>query len=201
MIHLKPAEGTSRFLCCFQSSLMMPPGDTVTDDPNNVTCSVEIEYEAFERMLAAPMNRHEQLAVKVKELIWEMLVDRRMNNAFQVPPEKRRLFLEEFGTRVRKLDEEQEGQDLLLSIRKEQIKELKRIGKAYRDHCAKLSQLLIEVFKANPPYKLEEIPKTCGACGTPAASCDTDCAAAAAMVQHNVLARAIEKILTIDPLT
>lgn len=200
MIHLKPADGTSRFLCCFQSSLMLAPGDAVTDDPNNVTCAVDIEYEAFEKMLIAPINWHERLAVKVKELIWEMLVDRRINNAFAVPPEKRRAFLEEFGTRLRKIDEEQEGQDLLLAIRKEQVKELKRIAKAFREHAAQLSQVLIRVMQANPPYPIDEIPKSCGACGTPAASCDTDCSAAAEMAQHNFLIREIEKLLTTNPL-
>lgn len=200
MIHLKPAEGTSRFLCCFQSSLMMPPGDTVTDDPNNVSCSVDIEYEAFERMLTAPMDRYHDLSRKVQETIWEMLVDRRINNTFQVLPEKRRPFLEEFGKRVRKLDEEQEGQDLLLMVRKEQVKELKRIAKAYREHAAQLSQLLITVLKANPPFDLDVIPPSCGACETPECEKFTTCDERAAMIRHNIMTREIEKLLTINPL-
>jgi len=199
MIHLKPAEGTSRFLCCFQSSLMLPPGDSVTDDPAKVDCAVEVPYEAFEKLLAAPMDRYNTMGKRVQELIWEMLVDRRMNNAFQVLPEKRRDFLEEFGKRLRKMEDDEDGKDTLLMIRKEQVKELKRIAKGFRDHSAKLSDVLIKVLHANPPFPLEDIPPMCPAYPKP---CEhKDCAQRAAMVAHNVLAREIEKLLTIDPLT
>lgn len=200
MIHLKPAEGTTRFLCCFQSSLMLAPGDGMTEDPAHVTCSVEIEYEAFEKILIAPMDRHKVLAESIQTTIWEMLVDRRINNTFQVEPNKRRAFLEEFGKRVRKLEETDEsaGKDLLLSIRSQQTKELKRIGKAFREHSANLSTLLIKILTSNPTIPLEEIPAPCL---NPGPECGhADCAKRAAMIAHNNLSREIEKLLTVDPL-
>lgn len=45
------------------------------------------------------------------------------------------------------------------------------------------------------PYRDDEFPTTCGACGTPAASCDTDCVDAANMSKHNALIRRAKKFL------
>lgn len=204
MIHLKPAEGTARFLCCFQSSLMMKPGDTTTEDPAQVTCKEEIPYEALERMLVAPMDRHNAMAESIKQLIWEMLVDRRLNNTFQILPENRREFLETFGKRLRKLEETDEsaGKDMLLTIRKEQVGEIKRIAKAFREHCANLTAMLIKVHQANPPIPLEEVPDACasGDCGGEECERLPTCDARAAAIAHNKLAREIEKLLLHDPL-
>jgi hypothetical protein len=142
------------------------------------------------------------MAVKVRELVWELLVERRLNSAFQVLPENRREFLETFGKRLRKLEEtdEQAGKDLLLAIRSQQTKELKRIGKAFREHAANLSEILMRVVVANPAYPLDEVPAGCPKCATSECEDSIDCQRRAAMIKHNVLVRDIEKLLTFNPL-
>lgn len=48
-------------------------------------------------------------------------------------------------------------------------------------------------------YKDEDFPDTCGACGTPAGNCDTDCMDAAHMSRHNGnIHRAKEWLKAID---
>lgn len=195
MIHLQPVEGSSRLLCCFKSSIMLPAGDSLTNDPARVTCSTDVDYKDFEKVLTAPMDRHIALAEKIKRAIWELLVARKLDSAFQLKPEDRRNFLEDFGQKVRKIEDEDDGKDTLLTIRKEQVKQLKQIGKAYRDRSRELEAMLTLIVAANPEYRLEEIPKSCGACGTPNASCDMDCATAASMAQHNAVIRKAKKLL------
>lgn len=178
---------------------MLGPEDRTTDDPANVTCDGSPTYEDFERVLLAPMNRHAEMQEKIKRHIWTMLVARKYDNAFQIKPHERRAFLEEFGKALRKLEDEEDGKDTLLMIRKEQVKQLKALGKAHKKFGEEVSKTLMMILVANPEYPLDQIPKTCGACGTPAAQCDTDCAAAAAMAQHNQVIRNAMTLLERGP--
>lgn len=46
-------------------------------------------------------------------------------------------------------------------------------------------KIIADLLAELQPYKAEDYPRTCGACGTPAACCDTDCMTAAHMAQHD----------------
>lgn len=46
-------------------------------------------------------------------------------------------------------------------------------------------KVIEDLLKYLEPHKREDYPRTCGACGTPNANCDTDCMDAAAMSEHD----------------
>ena len=50
------------------------------------------------------------------------------------------------------------------------------------DRAPKVVSDLLEQLEL---YKRENYPETCGACGTPSASCDTNCMDAAYMARHD----------------
>lgn len=59
-----------------------------------------------------------------------------------------------------------------------------------------LEEALRRLLPHIQPYKCEEYPATCGACGTPAANCDMDCMTAAHMSEHDAAIRRAEAALT-----
>ncbi len=48
-----------------------------------------------------------------------------------------------------------------------------------------LALALENLLKYIEPYKAEDYPQTCGACGTPNANCDMNCVDAAHMSAHD----------------
>lgn len=209
IVHLQPAPGTSRFLCCFKSTLMLNPEDRTTNDPANITCDGAPTYEDFERVLLAPMNRHAEMQERIKKHIWTMLVARKYDNAYQVKPAERRAFLEEFGQALRRLEDEEDGKDTLLMIRKEQIKQLKALGKAHKKFGEEVARVLSMILLANPEYPLEQIPPPCcPTCGVTVVArngntggCENldTCQQRAAMMQHNKVIRSATTLIERGP--
>lgn len=66
-------------------------------------------------------------------------------------------------------------------------------------YIANLRKAIEDLLTLVQAHKPEDIPKTCGSCGTPNASCDSDCADAAHMVHHNAIIRRAERLIAFKP--